>query len=109
MGGRTARQAWKGQYCVLLNEKDYRDSATLPPNVVAKVRATADEASCNELVNAILQGGLEKSKADLKKIQAVYNAGFVANEVCEKVWAKYPPKKKGTTVTWAWKETRAAL
>ena len=96
--GRTARQAWKGQYCVLLNEKDYRDSATLPPNVVAKVRATADEASCNELVDAILQGGLEKSKADLKKIQAVYNAGFVANEVCEKVWAKYPPKKKGTTV-----------
>jgi len=96
--GRTARQAWKGQYCVILNEEDYRGAAALPRAVIAKVRNSADEDSCNELVDAILQGGLTKSKTDLDMIQAVYNAGFVANEVCEKVWSKYPPKKKGGTV-----------
>jgi len=109
--GRTARQKWRGQYCAVLqapdyveleafaHDKGYEIDKALPQKVydnldkgdawVANSKGEADE-----VVKQILDFGGEEAEANLKKTRAVYNSGFIANEVCEKVWMIWKDSKE---------------
>jgi len=92
--GRTARQNWRGQYCVVLNAQDYtaldqgRQEAL--PDKAYHLRPGdppfAPQDPEAQLVQRILDFGSKESERRLEKCSAVYNAGFIANEVCEQVW-----------------------
>lgn len=100
--GRTARQKWRGQYCAVLQAKeyealeekvteDYEVKRVLPADVFQTVKnegcwigTTREKAE--ELAKQILAFGAEESAVKLRQVTAAYNAGFIANEVCEEVW-----------------------
>eukprot|EP00931_Biecheleriopsis_adriatica_P004502 TRINITY_DN106161_c0_g1_i1.p1 TRINITY_DN106161_c0_g1~~TRINITY_DN106161_c0_g1_i1.p1 ORF type:complete len:1910 (+),score=459.26 TRINITY_DN106161_c0_g1_i1:54-5783(+) len=91
--GRTARQNWRGQYCVVLNAEEYRAldqgrGESLPKaayNLHAGARYVPKDPE-KELVEHIMSYGAKESKRKLDKCEASYNAGFIANEICERVW-----------------------
>jgi len=92
--GRTARQNWRGQYCVVLNVEDYRaldngreealprEAYELKPGDPPFAPSDPDAT----LVQRILDFGSKESARRLEQSRAVYNSGFIANEVCERVW-----------------------
>ncbi|CAE8592263.1 unnamed protein product [Polarella glacialis] len=94
--GRTARQNWRGQYCVVLNAEEYREldqagAQTALPRAAYSLRpggAPYVPENPEDLVEHILNYGAEESKRRLESCEASYNAGFIANEVCERVWTQ---------------------
>jgi len=91
--GRTARQHWRGQYCVVLNAEDYRlpdggAGGALPAQAYGATqgRPFVPHDPEGELVQKVLAFGTRESERKLDNCKAVYSAGFIANEVCEMVW-----------------------
>eukprot|EP00930_Biecheleria_cincta_P043640 TRINITY_DN29950_c0_g1_i1.p1 TRINITY_DN29950_c0_g1~~TRINITY_DN29950_c0_g1_i1.p1 ORF type:complete len:1685 (-),score=384.74 TRINITY_DN29950_c0_g1_i1:115-4836(-) len=92
--GRTSRQNWRGQYCVILSAEDYRAldqgmGRSLPQEAYHLKPGTQYVPQDPEkLVEHILIYGAEESQRKVDACDASYNAGFVANEICEKVWLR---------------------
>eukprot|EP00930_Biecheleria_cincta_P040997 TRINITY_DN2807_c0_g1_i1.p1 TRINITY_DN2807_c0_g1~~TRINITY_DN2807_c0_g1_i1.p1 ORF type:complete len:1659 (-),score=312.51 TRINITY_DN2807_c0_g1_i1:74-4744(-) len=112
--GRTARQKWRGQYCAVLNANSYKtleekmvqahpdvykkdkvDLHILRPEIYKQVLETGEpfvsktKQDAFDIVHGIHAFGEAGSLASLSQTKAVYNAGFIVNEVCEKVWLKW--------------------
>lgn len=92
--GRTSRQNWRGQYCVVLSAEDYRAldhgvGRSLPHEAYhLKPGSQYVPSNPEKLVEHILIYGAEESQRKVDACEASYNAGFVANEICEKVWLR---------------------